>query len=59
MAVQRVHPSENANVVIVAQIRQLLRRLPDDRMPLFVFDAGCDSAQLRHRTAHVDLDAGP
>src|SRR5829696_3466328 len=45
--VRRVHPSENANVVAVEQINDLLTRLPRDGVPpLFVFDAGYDSAQL-------------
>jgi hypothetical protein len=45
--VRRVHPSENANVVAVEQITDLLTCLPRDGVPpLFVFDAGYDSAQL-------------
>jgi hypothetical protein len=45
--VRRVHPSENVNAVAVEQIAGLVSRLPADRMiPLFVFDAGYDSAQV-------------
>jgi hypothetical protein len=45
--VRRVHPSENANTVAVDQIRRMLPHLePSDRTPLFVFDAGYDSAHL-------------
>jgi hypothetical protein len=45
--IQRVHPSQNANAVAVDQIKDLVTRLPPDGAPpLFVFDAGYDSAQL-------------
>jgi hypothetical protein len=45
--IQRVHPSQNANAVAVDQIKDLVTRLPPDgALPLFVFDAGYDSAQL-------------
>lgn len=45
--VRRVHPSKNANAVAIEQIRSLLSRLPTGgASPLFVFDAGYDSAQL-------------
>jgi DDE superfamily endonuclease len=45
--IQRVHPSQNANAVAVDQIKDLVTRLPPDSAPpLFVFDAGYDSAQL-------------
>jgi hypothetical protein len=45
--VRRVHPTENANAVAVEQIRVLGSRLPiGSAPPLFVFDAGYDSAQL-------------
>lgn len=45
--VHRVHPSENANTVAVAQIAGLVsHRRADVVTPLFVFDAGYDSAQL-------------
>src|SRR5215207_9549820 len=47
--VRRVHPNQNANAVAVEQIKDLLSRLPPERaLPLFVFDAGYDSAQLTH-----------
>jgi DDE superfamily endonuclease len=52
--VQRVHPTENANAVAVEQIQALLKRLPrDDAPPLFVFDAGYDSAQLTQGLGEV------
>jgi DDE superfamily endonuclease len=45
--VRRVHPRQNANVIAVEQITNLLSRLPPERPPpLFVFDAGYDSAHL-------------
>jgi hypothetical protein len=45
--VRRVHPSENANTVAVAQIAGLVSHLPAAGVtPLFVFDAGYDSAQV-------------
>jgi hypothetical protein len=45
--IRRVHPSQNANVVAVEQIRVLGSRLSvGSAPPLFVFDAGYDSAQL-------------
>ena len=45
--IQRVHPSQNAHAVAVDQIKDLVtRRPPDGAPPLFVFDAGYDSAQL-------------
>ncbi len=45
--VQRVHPSQNANAVAVDQITDLLSHLPrGEAPPLFVFDAGYDSAQV-------------
>jgi hypothetical protein len=45
--VRRVHPRENANTVAVEQISGLVRRsLADRALPLFVCDAGDDSAQL-------------
>jgi hypothetical protein len=44
---RRVHPSHNANIIVVAQITDLLSRLPrESQPPLFVFDAGYDSAQF-------------
>jgi hypothetical protein len=54
--VRRVHPSENANVVAVAQIAGLLSRLPADGVPpLFVFDAGYDSAQVTQGLATLPV----
>jgi hypothetical protein len=45
--IRRVHPRENANTVAVAQIAGLASQLPTDGVtPLFVFDAGYDSAQV-------------
>jgi hypothetical protein len=45
--VRRIHPRQNANAVAVDQITHLLSRLPPESPPpLFVFDAGYDSAQL-------------
>src|SRR3954469_15626504 len=45
--VRRVHPRENANVVAVEQMQRLAEHVPaDGGIPLFVFDAGYDSAQL-------------
>jgi len=45
--VQRVHPTENANAMAIEQIATVVSRLPaDGATPLFVFDAGYDSAQL-------------
>jgi hypothetical protein len=45
--VRRVHPTENTNTVAVVQIAGLVSRLPaDGTTPLFVFDAGYDSAQV-------------
>jgi hypothetical protein len=44
---RRVHPSENANAVAVEQVQRLTDYLPaDGGIPLSVFDAGYDSAQL-------------
>jgi hypothetical protein len=45
--VRRVHPRENTNTVAVEQMKRLAEHLPaDGGIPLFVFDAGYDSAQL-------------
>jgi hypothetical protein len=45
--VRRVHPRENTNMVAVEQMKRLAEHLPaDGGIPLFVFDAGYDSAQL-------------
>jgi hypothetical protein len=44
---RRLHPLEDTDQTAAGQIRALLGRLGADRpMPLFVFDAGDDSAQL-------------
>ncbi len=54
--VRRVHPSENANVVAVEQIKDLSNRLPrDGAPPLFVFDAGYDSTQLTQALAETPV----
>ena len=45
--VRRVRPSENPNAIAVAQMKSLVDHLPADGVPpLFVLDAGYDSAQL-------------
>ncbi len=45
--VRRVHPTEHPNTVAIEQITELVSRsLADEATPLFVFDAGYDSAQL-------------
>jgi len=45
---RRAHPRENPNAVAVEQIARLIRRLPGGgAVPLFVFDAGYDSAQVQ------------
>jgi DDE superfamily endonuclease len=50
-----VHPRENANTVAVEQMKRLAYHLPaDGGLPLFVFDAGYDFAQLTQ-----DLDKLP
>ncbi len=50
--VRRVHPSEHANGVAVAQVARLVRRLPTDGpVPLFVFDAGYDAVVLQRGLA--------
>src|SRR5829696_8816756 len=52
--VRRVQPSENANAVAVDQIRVLGSQLPvGSAPPLFVFDAGYDSAQLTQGLGEV------
>jgi hypothetical protein len=54
--VRRVHPTENANAVAVEQIRVLRSRLPVGSVPpLFVFDAGYDSAQLTRGLGEVPV----
>jgi hypothetical protein len=50
--VRRVHPTENPNTIAVEQIAGLVGRLPaDGATPLFVFDAGYDSAKLTQELA--------
>ncbi len=54
--VRRVHPLENANTVAVEQITALVRRPPSSAViPLFVFDAGYDSAQLAQGLAEIPV----
>jgi hypothetical protein len=54
--VRRVHPTENANHVAVEQIQGLANRLPaGSTPPLFVFDAGYDSAQLTQGLGKVPV----
>jgi hypothetical protein len=43
---QRLHPLDDTDQTAAAQIHALLGRLPVGVVPLFVFDAGYDSAQL-------------
>jgi hypothetical protein len=48
---RRLHPTEDAGQVAASQLRALLARLPagehaTEQVPLLVFDAGYDSAQL-------------
>jgi hypothetical protein len=51
---RRVHPAENTNAIAVEQVRALVERLPaSGAAPLFVFDAGYDSAQLTQGLADV------
>ncbi len=50
--VRRIHPSENANAVAVAQIARFLARLsPAGPVPLCVFDAGYDAVALQRGLA--------
>jgi hypothetical protein len=54
--IQRVHPSQNANTIAVEQVKALLGHLPPESAPpLFVFDAGYDSAQLTQGLAHLPV----
>jgi DDE superfamily endonuclease len=54
--VRRVHPRENAHTVAVAQITALMARRPaSEATPLFVFDAGYDSAQLTQALAETPV----
>jgi hypothetical protein len=52
---QRVHPGENANAVAVEQIKGLVSRLPAGGVPLFVFDAGYDSAQVTQGVGELSV----
>ena len=46
--VQRVRPTQDANVLAAEQIRALLDRLQEgEAIPLFVFDAGYDPVKLQ------------
>jgi hypothetical protein len=52
--VPRVHPSQNANAVAMAQITPRLSQLPrGGAPPLFVCDAGSDAAHVTHGLAHL------
>jgi DDE superfamily endonuclease len=52
--VRRVHPTENAHAVAIAQITALIARQPASAAtPLFVFDAGYDSAHLTQALAET------
>jgi DDE superfamily endonuclease len=54
--VRRVHPSENAHTVAVAQIMALIvLRRRSAATPLFVFDAGYDSAHLTQALAEIPV----
>ncbi len=52
--VMRVHPAENTNEIAVGQLKALVERSPGPEgavVPLFVFDAGYDPAQLQQGLA--------
>jgi DDE superfamily endonuclease len=52
----RLHPLHDAGQAAAGQIRALLARLPQGQsVPLFVFDAGYDSAQLTVDLAEVSV----
>jgi hypothetical protein len=54
--VRRVHPHENANMVAVEQMKHLTDHLPaGGGIPLFVFDAGYDSAQLTQAVTEMPV----
>jgi hypothetical protein len=54
--VRRVHPRENAHTVAVEQIMTLVGQRPRSAAtPLFVFDAGYDSAHLTQGLAEVPV----
>jgi hypothetical protein len=55
---RRLHPLDDTDQTAAAQIRALLARLPaGGSVPLFVFDAGYDSAQLTLAWIHRVGDA--
>ncbi len=54
--VRRVHPRENANAVAVEQITAIIAQQPvAETTPLFVFDAGYDSAHLTQGLAQCPV----
>jgi len=54
--VRRVHPRENAHTVAIEQITTLIAQRPLSRAtPLFVFDAGYDSAYLTQTLAEIPV----
>jgi len=54
--VRRVHPTENAHTVAVAQIMDLIAQQPfSAATPLFVFDAGYDPARLTQALAKTPV----
>ena len=54
--VRRVHPHANAHAVAVEQMTHLATHLPvDGTTPLFVFDAGYDSAQLTQQLEQLPV----
>jgi hypothetical protein len=54
--VRRVHPRENAHTVAVEQITTLITQRPRSAAtPLFVFDAGYDSAHLTQAVAETPV----
>src|SRR3712207_2830018 len=54
--VRRVHPTENAHTVAVEQITTLITQQPlAAATPLFVFDAGYDSAYLTQALATIPV----
>jgi hypothetical protein len=54
--VRRVHPAENAHIAAVAQITALIAQQPASAAtPLFVFDAGYDSAHLTQALAKIPV----
>jgi hypothetical protein len=48
---RRVRPYEDANDTAAEQVEALIRRLPEQPAPLFVFDAGYDPVRLRGEKA--------